>query len=295
MNEELEVDGESDSESAWETLGHVPPDGLPDDRLQLHHAVQLLSAFGQTYLEVRPDDRHRSMSWDSRQRSFSTDPTPEGLWLVLRVPDLAVSLMGSGDEHLVLSFGGRTLEEAREWLEIAVAEVLGSERRALGRREYEVPEHPVGEQTPFGPTPEGLLELSRWYSDASRLLSELRDETPGTSEIRVWPHHFDIGAVIAVAPARGGSDARTVGVGLSPGDGMSGEPYFYVNIWPRPGADALPEIDGPGRWNTDGWVGGVLPASDIVSAGDRAGAQVELARGFLAQRVAALRELLLNP
>ena len=46
------MDGKSDTESAWETLGHVPPDVLPDDRLQLHHAVQLLSAFGQTYLEV---------------------------------------------------------------------------------------------------------------------------------------------------------------------------------------------------------------------------------------------------
>lgn len=288
------MDPESDTESAWEMLGQVAHDTLSDDRLQLHHAVQLLSAFGQTYLEVRPDDSHRSMSWNPRTRSFATDATPEGLWLVLHVPNLTASLRGSGDDPTI-PLRGRLLDEAREWLEGAVADVLGSEPRTLGRPEYEIPEHSVGKQTPFAPTSEGLLELSRFYSDASLLLSELGEETPGTSEIRVWPHHFDIGAVITLTPARGGSDARTVGVGLSPGDETSDEPYFYVNAWPRPEADALPAIDGPGQWNTDGWVGAVLPASDIIAAGRGAGGQVGLARRFLTQRVAALREVLLNP
>ena len=49
----------------------------------------------------------------------------------------------------------------------------------------------------------------------------------------------------------------TIGIGFSPGDIALSQPYCYVNIWPHPMKDSLPEID-IGKWITKGWVGAIL-------------------------------------
>ena len=86
-----------------------------------------------------------------------------------------------------------------------------------------------------------------------RLVSQLRAEEidPGTGlgPIRIWPHHFDLGAILP----------GTIGVGLSPGDAYYAEPYFYVT--PPSPIDRGPAIAGGGFWRTDGWTGAVLLAS----------------------------------
>jgi hypothetical protein len=78
-------------------------------------------------------------------------------------------------------------------------------------------------------------------------------------------------------------------VGLSPGDAGKPEPYFYVLPWPRP-TGGLPSLDG-GAWNTEEWLGAVLEAADLTTAGSN-GAQRERIERFLNSAVQACRELL---
>ena len=42
--------------------------------------------------------------------------------------------------------------------------------------------------------------------------------------------------------------ARTIGVGLSPGDENISEPYFYVTPWPYPPPAKLPKLPEIGAW-----------------------------------------------
>ena len=83
--------------------------------------------------------------------------------------------------------------------------------------------------------------------------------------------------------------ARSIGVGLSPGDSERPEPYFYVLPWPAPKGD-LPALDG-GAWNSGSWVGAVLEAADFTTAGSR-GAQRERIERFLNSAVLACRQVL---
>ena len=42
--------------------------------------------------------------------------------------------------------------------------------------------------------------------------------TPHASEVRCWPHHFDIATLIEVVGATGAEPAHTIGAGMGPGD-----------------------------------------------------------------------------
>ena len=65
--------------------------------------------------------------------------------------------------------------------------------------------------------------------------------------------------------------ARSVGIGLSPGDATFPEPYFYTNPWPRPALDSLPDAESPRRWHTDGFASVIVRAGELHGVEDFAG------------------------
>ena len=90
------------------------------------------------------------------------------------------------------------------------------------------------------------------------------------SEVRCWPHHFDIATVANLGPRNGneGSDqARSIGIGVSPGDEHYAQPYAYVS--PSPRFDRLPDPPKPGRWHTDGFFGAVATGDAILGLPNR--------------------------
>ena len=83
--------------------------------------------------------------------------------------------------------------------------------------------------------------------------------------MRCWPHHFDVASLITLDAGADAEEARTIGVGFSPGDGSYDQPYFYVTPWPYPEADDLPSLAGGAHWHTEGWIGAVLTAERVIS------------------------------
>jgi hypothetical protein len=296
-------------------LGEVDPRDLTSIRLELHHAVQLIAAFGQTFVPARKDDSHRSMTWEVQDRAFASEwggTTPK-LRLMLRPKGLEVSVWAQGDAGQAAavdgsiadpsggapvrlaerSLSGCTLEDAYAWTEATLGEASGnSEPAQLGRPEYEMPEHPVMDGAVFSrDAHEALQELGRWYAQAAKALHSVASNEPDATEIRCWPHHFDLATLILLDPLAGPTEGRSVGVGFSPGDGATAQPYWYVNLYPQPENPVLPELSGGGYWNTDGWLGAVLTGDAIVSAGAGA-AQDDRIRTFLRTAVAAAKRLL---
>jgi hypothetical protein len=256
--------------------------------------MQLLAGFGQTYLPPRDDDSHRSAQWDADPPGFLSPPSTLGLRLALVVDPLRLELRRpSGRQADALPLRSRTLEEARRWLSRAVADEGTGESVEVGRPEYEIPEHPVGEGAPFDPPPEGLAELARWYGNLDPLLREVADTVRGAGPVRGWPHHFDLASLITVVRDDVGDPERTVGVGVSPGLADDEDPYLYVNLWPRPDPGDLTEMEAPGRWTSGEWAGAILPATELTELGEGA-AQAARARRFLSERLEAARALQLG-
>ena len=163
---------------------------------------------------------------------------------------------------------------------------------ALPRRTEEMPDHPVASGAAFDADPAALAELARWYGNAALALQEVREGHAGAGAVRVWPHHFDIATLIALDTDADPERARSIGVGMTPGDASYPQPYYYVLPWPTPASDELPLLEGGGRWQREGWVGAVLTGEDLVGIGATAGDQQHQTRAFLASAVSRSRDLL---
>jgi hypothetical protein len=206
----------------------------------------------------------------------------------LRLADLTALVLDEQDgvaEECALD--GETVQGALHWFAAALARVGEPTAQALSLPAYEMPPHPAGSGASFRASPAALGDLAHWFGNAASFLQAVQRQRTGASPLRCWPHHFDMATLIALdTDAQKG---RSIGVGFSPGDGSYEEPYFYVNPWPAPNPDDLPRLDGPGKWHTENWVGAVLRARDIVSAGHQ---QARRVADYLEGSLAACDRLL---
>jgi hypothetical protein len=285
------------TQQTWRQLGKVSPTSLVDERLQLHWAAQIVSSLGGTFNTPAPDDSHPSLECLAALEVLAGLPIEgtDGLRGALHPTSFSLQLLGrDGTVVARCSLDGKTLADGYEWLEGALAEATdGGLTGKLKRNQYELPDHPVAHGRGFdGSGTAAFEELSAWYFNSDLVLRELQSTTPNVTDVQCWPHHFDIAVLVFLEEDQGDPEKRrSVGIGLSPGDGSYAEPYWYANPWPRPGTDALPPLQGAGRWHTEGWLGAVLTGTDLVAAGD-AGAQRKRIQEFLDSALQANRALL---
>jgi hypothetical protein len=254
----------------WDRIASVAPGDLADAVLELHWATQLVAAAGQTFVTPRGDDSHRAMTWDGTLDGFLGEAFAHGypFRLGLRVHDLTLHLLDRTDATLgVLPLGGASLDDAYVWLRTGLSQYMGGTGPQIERPEFRPPEHAVGAGARFSTgLGKELGVLAALYGGAAEILDGLAGSTPGASPVRCWPHHFDIATLITLPGATIGDGVRTVGVGMAPMGGGYDTWYWYVTPWPYPDADALPALDPPARWHTEGWTGAVLRGTDVVAA-----------------------------
>ncbi len=260
----------------WEVIGRKPAAELGATRRQLHCALQVLARVPETFVPAREDSSHAAFDWDGGQRAFvsQTIPAPDPYRVALRVPDAMALTIGAAGEPLGhFALHGRSIAALASWisgetgrlgpgpLSLDAATGAGSDwppPACAGRDAFDFSDY------------DALQELPHYYMDAFRLLEDLRGrwvDRASPSPVRVWPHGFDIDAVLALGERDG--EQHTVGVGMSPGDADVDQPYFYVNAWPAGDRSRLPPMEeSRGRWSTDGWFGAALPARDVVDDGD---------------------------
>ena len=271
----------------WEQLRPDLAQQLGDSRLQFHHAVQFATAAGISYLAPRPDDSHTNLEWVPEFRALFSRriPATKTFRIGVRPADLTLLVVPEPPMRIAaLGLNGCTITDATSWIrERIVAQGADSSRYTLNRH-YEIPTHPVAKGAAFDSRgADSFDELAKWFANAFAILRNLARSTPMSSDVRCWPHHFDVGMLIDA------TGNRSIGVGLELGDDHYDEPYFYVNMTPQPGVDRVAELrlDGEGSWHTNGWIGAVLPGSRLRGNAS----QLSQVGGFLDSAIAAAREI----
>ncbi len=275
--------------------GKIKLQNLTESRLQLHYAIQFIAATGAALAEPLPDYSHTSLDWNPDLAVFLGAPiraaTP--FRVALNPVTLTSILLDSHRETIAsLALTQKTLAEGMNWLKDEIAK-LGADASKIEFLAYppdDFPDHPLAHGAAFHNREEsGRQELIDYYAHTHRLLQEIVDATEDASPIHIWPHHFDMAILIMLAGKKGG-EPMTIGIGMSPGDKIYDEPYWYVSPYPYPDTVSLPSLAGHGFWHTEHWVGAVLNASKLTQ--DTAEAQEEQVRAFLQSALEASEALL---
>ncbi len=242
----------------------LDPDRLADARLQIHWATQALAATCDALLERRSDDGQSSLlpaSIESeRHNALVTRSLPSGATLALRIDE--PELLVSNGEHHRTPIGGKTLNGLIGWIREKLPDARG---RAVVPRDYAMPAHPVGDNLAFDTADTAAFAaLADRLAAAWRTLGGVVESHGPATELLLWPHHFDIGAILLLREGDSPSDDPCVGIGYTPGDDAIPEPYYYANPYAVERPEDPPAL-GAGHW-TAGWFGAVLTESDLARA-----------------------------
>jgi len=257
----------------WSKLGRTSPAGLTGARALAHHAAQWPTRAARANLKAATDDSHSAFAWEASHAALLTQGLPAkggDVRVGVRIPRLEL-IVTRGDNVLdAFQLGGKTDAQAGAWLDSKLR-ILGLNLARDVTLPYDLPPHPAGD----GPQDIGRLgrelgELARWFGGAADTLQEFvsRLAGPRASPILCWPHHFDIATIVALEDGKA-ANARSIGVGVSPGDEYYAQPYVYISPWPRFDGEKLPEAPSPGHWHTEGFFGAVATGDAILALGDR--------------------------
>ncbi len=268
----------------WQKLGAVAPANLADARDAAHAAAQWPSRAARAAIPAAEDDSHSNLGWDDETSLLCSHDLGDGHRAGLSIARLALVHLHGADTVNELPLTGCSSGDIVGWLMKIPAVASGDVSWLARALPYELPASVAADrESHAAPDMPALAELERWYANAAGMLDEIAAADPAASEVRCWPHHFDIATLITLAGE--GEEATTIGVGMSPGDGSYADPYLYVTPWPYPPASALPDLPALGHWHTDGFVAAIVTAARIVEAADQ-GAAVG---GFMGDAIAACR------
>lgn len=260
----------------WSALGRTPPTALVAARTLAHHAVQWPTRAARANLAALPDDSHSSLDWDAALGALLSLPPPArpgDLRLGLQIAGLRLIAVRDGRVRDELTLDGKTDAAAGVWVD-SLLKAAGLAPASAIALPYEIPDDPVASGAPYEVRNEAtaLEELARWFGAGSAVLEELRTRLaalrPGPSPLRCWPHHFDIATVVGLEEGDP-EHARSIGIGLSPGDEFYPQPYVYLGPSPPLQASGLPDLPRPGHWHTQGFIGAVATGEAILRLSDR--------------------------
>ena len=254
--------------SQWQLLTFPDRQEIAQTREQCHQAIQNVAAVGRSFLPPSDEDENANLEWDNNLQRLV------GRWVEtsevtfrssISISDFTVFLVSQDFETLSsFELHDKTQTDVMVWLERQLGE-LGFEFSKINLAyPYDIPEYPTAKGKPFQLTnPEAQRELSRLYHNTDFLLRDFLQRFEETTQVKCWPHHFDIAGRIILLNTGDASTTKSIGVGLSPGDQYYDEPYLYVSPWPYPARELATIDETLGHWHQDDWIGAVLPVSRV--------------------------------
>ncbi len=250
-------------------LFSVDPTSLVTVRELSHAAVQWASRAARANLAVKADDSHSNLGWAEAHFALLSHPldNKQRFQLGFGFGSAALLWVDNGDLADAMSLTGSDEAGARSWCDAHLREV-GLEITDKAEMPYELT---AVDYADFDGAATELETLGAWFATAQSALDSLvagfGAHAVAPAPVRCWPHHYDL-ATLFLLEAGDPETARSVGVGLSPGDGSYAEPYFYCTPWPTPAQ--LPDAPAPMHWHTEGFTSLVAKASSLDQSVDMA-------------------------
>ena len=226
---------------------------------EIHLGAQYLAAAGISFVEKQADDSHTNLAWDTdNQRLVSRKFGTKKSQLALSFNPFSLEWLNNGELVANVTLENKTHAELLNWIVNEAREnVVGKEYTYAFH--YELPYEVITDDFAFGqPITSESTVLSEALSLAQGVFEKFLATNNLTSEIRVWPHHFDLGIYTELSSEKN----LFIGAGLAIPDTMIDELYFYASGYKGGEAVVTKAFDGlsEGKWHSD-WEGATLVAN----------------------------------
>ncbi|MFD2587634.1 hypothetical protein ACFSQJ_11875 [Croceitalea marina] len=228
-----------------------------DTLAQLHLASQYLATAGKSFLKERSDDSHTNLGFFPEDNTLRTWPlNDKNAYLSLRYDDFSLEWIEITKRKRIY-INGKSHKEITAWV-ATTAEEFDFSKSYQYHLHYELP-YEIDDNSVFNCKSNKELEkLAKLTELAQNAMDTFLKKEGLTSTIRVWPHHFDIGAFAELTDNSG----KSIGLGMAIPDSVMDKHYFYISGYK--GHDSL-ETDkfselSHGEWKNNGFKGAVLDA-----------------------------------
>ncbi|MFT4679786.1 MAG: hypothetical protein ACI84C_002063 [Flavobacteriales bacterium] len=235
----------------------------------MHQAAQYIAAVGKSFLESVPDGNHTNMRWDSAACAMVGRPIDEAkeISLALNYSSYSLEFVDTNVDVLAsLYLGGSRHDAILFWIQ-EQTDLLGIEGDLDFDIQYELP-YPAMEMDMVFPEEDSneLQRLSDMRTAVQNALSTVLNPIAAAREIRVWPHHFDIGSMI-ITQVEDNALVSSIGVGMAVPDAMVDDFYLFTTAWRRDGVglDNMANLT-LGKWRNPDWNGATLEAGELSEA-----------------------------
>ena len=274
----------------WLKIPSIKDKDISTARMQLHEAAQIVAAIGISFVEKQPDDSHTNLEWLPSLRAFAVSLFNDGVFRVALQTDTLSILLLDADNTTLVSYAldGHTQDEAVDGLKDILRKKGFDASGMTMKKHYEIPETTQGRGEAYHLfNPAAFAALTAHFNNAQLEMERVAVQQSGASDIRLWPHHFDIGLLLSLSA---GDDAKSISMGFSPGDVHYDTPYYYVSPWPYPEKDKLDDDDlqSGGYWHKDDFIAAILLAKDYTATEN----PEETISGFLDSAVRSCNTLL---
>jgi len=219
----------------WQAIEPIPAQRMNEARRQTHNLLHWMARIADSYLDSEESNTHLQLRWNDETQALRTGEFDAGLSIEGRVGVLELQFCEDGKPvpH-TLSFQERTPAHVEAWV---LVELL---HRDVDREKFskDLPYTPkdlmLGDSEEHEvETYEGELKaLQGWLRNGAAVLTAVRHDISrdaGTDysgqAIFCCPQTFQLNLEV---PLPAGSGAETLRAGLSAGDGLRPEPFFFV-------------------------------------------------------------------
>ena len=228
------------------------------DLKNIHLASQYLAAAGISFLDKEDDDSHTNLGYSVKDHQIQTWPlSATHDILALDLKDFSLKWI-SGAQVLSFKLDGKNHEQVLSWLQ-ETSNNSGLEEKYTFSFHYDLP-YSISEDFKFEINADGLELERKLRSLAHTTIKRTLSEHDMESTIRIWPHHFDTGALVYLPD----NNEISIGLGLAIPDSMIDQHYFYISGYR--GHDSIDpgSISSltHGKWVSQGFKGGVLKAEN---------------------------------
>lgn len=226
-------------------------------RITMHLVAQYLATAAISFIQKREDDSHTNLGWINH--TLETHEFPNGDKLGLNYENFALEWTTYNGNKQYLLLNNKTHKEIKDWISDMSA-TNGIEKPYKYKLHYELPYDEITDTTSFKLTnQEDLNVLINQRDLAQQVLDSILKSNADDSSIRIWPHHFDTGAIMTV------NKKHSVGLGMAIPDELINDFYFYVSGYNGHDSIKLQSVKDlkHGSYYDNGWKGFALPVKGI--------------------------------